>query len=210
MVRVKICGLTRQEDAEYALELGADALGFVFEPSSPRYLEPERRSLIRAIEPYAFCVAVFGKTGGLAIAGCNAVQAEDPPFSAHPDSPSMFKVIRPRSTDESVVQWDLKEWISKNSLVKPRAVVLDAFDEELYGGTGKRVDWDFAERFKALCPVPMILAGGLTPDNVADAIRKVRPYAVDVSSGVEYSPGIKDPSKLRDFIQAAREAGASP
>jgi phosphoribosylanthranilate isomerase len=202
-VKVKICGITRQEDAELAIELGADALGFVFEPNSPRCLTPAQYSMIRGIEPYVLCVAVYGQAGNAGPHGCNAVQLIDVQTLYGILNPPVFKVLRPVSSDPTVLRWQLAEWLGGQQLTV-KAVVLDAFDEHNFGGTGKTIDWDFAAAFVSISPLPVILAGGLTPDNVGEAIHKVQPYAVDVSSGVESSPGIKDPSKLRAFVQAVR------
>jgi phosphoribosylanthranilate isomerase len=204
VTRIKICGLTRQEDAELAVELGADAVGFVFEPSSPRFIPPESRSFIKNLEPYAHCVAVYGKVETPEPFGCNSIQAIEVIHGALPRRglPPIFKVMRPVGGDPKLAVAQMDEWRRGHPELNVRGTVLDSFDEQAFGGTGKKVDWKFAATFAELSPVRVILAGGLTPDNVAEAIRTVRPYAVDVSSGVESRPGIKDKQKLRDFIQA--------
>jgi len=209
LVRIKICGITRQGDAELAIELGADALGFVFEPLSPRFINPDTRFWIGRIAPYAHCVAVYGEKIDDRWSGCNSIQCIELSGVLHLELiPPVFKVVRPRSADPAVVIGELKEWLTRNPGRPIRGIVLDAFVDNAFGGTGARIDWDLAASLTRLSPKPVILAGGLTPDNVAEAIRTVRPYAVDVSSGVEVSPGIKDPVKMRDFIQAAKEAVA--
>ncbi|HTQ12081.1 MAG TPA: phosphoribosylanthranilate isomerase [Fimbriimonadaceae bacterium] len=206
-MKVKICGITRPEDAELALDLGADALGFVFEKSSPRYVAPERRFWIKESAPYAQTVAVYGPQVSGDWAGCNSIQCIDPPDVSCPELiPPVLLVVRPRFLDPSVCQMEIGNVLGKNGHFSIRGIVLDAFDDRLFGGTGKPLDWDLAAALRELLPKPVILAGGLTPDNVAEAIRRVRPYAVDVSSGVESSPGIKDSAKLRDFILAAKQA----
>jgi phosphoribosylanthranilate isomerase len=213
MVKVKICGLTRPADVELAIELGADALGFVCEPSSPRYVGPRVRELVDGVAPYTMCVGVYGRLNSDDAAFLNCVQFEDMGGSTSifasagmSHTPPVIKTVRPRSVDNVSLQLKLLEnWLAEHQ-IQPRAFLLDAYDEKSYGGTGRTTDWDFAADFVRLSSRKVILAGGLTPDNVSVAIQKVRPYAVDVSSGIESSPGVKDPVKMRDFIQAAREA----
>ncbi len=204
MTRVKICGLTRPEDVECAIDSGASAVGFVFEPSSPRFIiaasDAEAALAVPAV--YLMRVAVFGhyplrnaadvdmSRFVSLLAECNAVQSLDAPEMFHG---SRYQVVRLPS-DVSV---------DPNSV---EAVVLDAFDPASYGGTGKTLDWDLAAEFVRGFSKPTILAGGLTPDNVYDAIRIVRPYGVDVSSGVEDAPGIKDHGRIRSFLAAVAAA----
>lgn len=211
VTRVKICGLTRPEDVVAAIELGANALGFVREPSSPRFVADWDvfQELFRFLPPFDEIprVAVYrhcppeGEKHML-------LQAE----TFDPDNMrSRLVVVRPDPSlsDDLIIQR------IRDSLVQ--GVVADTFDPTMAGGTGKRLPFEFIERIRRLIPVasaneereadpPLILAGGLTSENVAEAIQKVRPYAVDVSSGVESSPGIKDHVKMRDFIQAAKRA----
>lgn len=187
MTRIKICGLTRQEDAELAAELGADLLGFIFEPTSPRFVgDPDWSPewLNRVDVPK---VAVFGVATHEAPSAFDFVQAHTWQFEpAH-----RFHVVRIGSEVEAPIpDCDL--------------ILLDAYDRHAHGGTGKTIDWGIAAEFVCNCRKPVLMAGGLTPDNVAAAVEKVRPWGVDVSSGVESSPGIKDPAKLRDFFAAIR------
>ena len=208
MTRVKICGLTRPQDVECAVEAGASAIGFVFEPTSPRFILNAERSedALNVPTGYLMRVAVFGhyplrESAGLdmskyvsLLAKCNAVQALNEPPLFHGKK---FLVIRmPANTYPKFSDVD--------------GIVIDAFDPVALGGTGKTVDWSVAADFVKNCKLPVILAGGLTPDNVGEAIRSVRPYGVDVSSGVESSPGVKDHGKVRAFIQAALAAHRSP
>lgn len=196
MTRVKVCGLTRLDDAEAALEAGANALGFVFHTSSPRYVGRHAGAIDipAALGPFALCVAVFGAvpTPPVLPTGIAAVQGEfdDSLFF----SGRRIRTLRPREGIEF-------EW---HNFQGCDAVVLDAYDPVQSGGTGRTIDWNIAAEIVRVSPVPVVLAGGLTPDNVGPAIRMVRPYAVDVASGVESSPGIKDHAKLRDFMQAVR------
>jgi len=189
---VKICGLTRQEDAEWALECGADALGFIFQPESKRFVGgTDAEDIPSRLGPFTVCVAVFGLVPpGVtlpsrfgAIQGENAVSAQ---------GVTRIEAIR--------IQGNQKP----NLEVKADAILLDAYDPNAYGGTGKTIDWNLAAEIVRKSRLPVILAGGLTPENVGEAIRIVRPYAVDVCSGVEASFGIKDKMKVRDFVQAAK------
>lgn len=193
-VFVKVCGLTRPEDAELAIAAGADALGFVHEPTSPRCIAPEDVDWISGLAG-ALKVAVFGAAiPWLAPETFDRVQGLS--SLDWPDPASFFQVLRLRQGDAAA------------SLlagpIRGTAIVLDAHSEGAYGGTGRRTDWDLAAEIVELADRPVILAGGLTPDNVADAIRVVGPFGVDASSGLEASPGVKDPAKLRDFIRTAK------
>ena len=192
-VRVKICGLTSASDAEWALECGADALGFVFQPESKRFVGAfDAERVPDSLGPYALCVAVFGVVPAqLALpTSYAAVQGERCGQASGFRRIEAVRIGGARMTDLGAIDAD--------------AVLLDAYDERAYGGTGKTIDWGIAAEIVAQSELPVILAGGLDPDNVANAIRTVRPYAVDVCSGVEASAGVKDRAKVRDFIQAAK------
>ena len=203
MVRVKICGITNIEDAVLAVEAGADALGFVFSPS-PRQITPHDAShIIAALPPFVARVGVFvdeplEKVKNL-VAFCplDLVQlhGQEGPEYCLEVAPRAIKAFRVQ--DESV--------LTLLPSYRVCAYLLDSFVSGLAGGTGQTFDWSIARRAGTLGPV--ILSGGLTPENVARAIREARPYAVDVSSGVEARPGKKDHHKLRAFIQAVRTAG---
>ena len=197
MTRVKICGITRFEDAMLAVELGADALGFIFEPSSPRYLR-EVPEWVRSVPPYVAKVAVYGK-----------LPLEFPPLGFHTVQGLGWTEAH-RNSDYArvgVVRLGSSQYEDemRAALQHCHAAVLDTFSPSAFGGTGQKVDWELAGEIVREVPKPVILAGGLTPDNVADAVAAVRPYAVDVSSGIESEPGLKDPVMLRDFIAAARQ-----
>ncbi|GMV35765.1 MAG: N-(5'-phosphoribosyl)anthranilate isomerase [Fimbriimonadales bacterium] len=194
MTRVKICGITRLEDALVAIEMGVHALGFVLEPSSPRYVGG-RGDLLRAVAslpPFVSTVAVYGVRGGgrsdweEAVSAVQAVEGE-------PAKP-LLRTLRLESEADIERLSDVIRGAS--------ALVLDAFHPTQMGGTGRALDWSLAAKVSAISPVPVILAGGLTPDNVAEAAYVVRPYAVDVSSGVESEPGVKDARKMEAFIRA--------
>jgi len=193
--QVKICGLTRLADAELAVELGVDALGFNLEPSSRRSIHdnPEALSIPDRLGPYVLCAAVLGPYRP-APPQFHMIQCVDdlPKSETRP----RLKVVRvgPDETVETILA----------RIGDRAAVLLDAFDTKMYGGTGRRVDWALAAEVVVRCQAKVILAGGLTPENVAAAIQWVRPYAVDVSGGVEAEIGVKDAGKLRAFVQAAK------
>ncbi len=195
-VRVKICGLTRPKDAELAIELGADAIGFVLERSSPRFVGDGDLEWISALPPFPLKIAVLGVVDqAIPNAVFDLVQGVEWKVLTEP-APKRIHVIRSR-------EGQLPEDVMLDT-VPASAILLDGYSDQSYGGSGKRVDLSFAIEFVGKSKLPIILAGGLTPDNVGEIVLAVRPFAVDVSSGIEQSKGIKDPIKMRDFIQAAK------
>ncbi len=212
-LRIKICGVTTPEDVRVCADAGADAVGLNFHPASPRYLDPKQsQPIIRAIPPLMSAVGVFvaiPMRQATAISyqlGLRAVQwygeqrelSDAFPFSLI----ASFRVKDRKSLAE--ISTYLEMCRSFGNL--PSAILVDAYVEGAMGGTGHKAPWDLLADFKP--GVPLILAGGLTPENVGDAIRIVRPAGVDVASGVETSPGRKDPHKVKAFIASAREAAA--
>jgi phosphoribosylanthranilate isomerase len=203
--RIKICGVTRLEDAQRAAALGAAALGFNFYPPSPRYIQPvAARAIVRRLPPFVTAVGVFANetdaghvTSVAREAGVTTVQMHGPAF------PDLHELL---SGFTLVVAVAVREGFKPEELgkIESNAYLLDAFDPDRPGGTGKTFDWKAAREAKQYGPI--ILAGGLTPANVARAVREVRPFAVDVASGVESAPGIKDPAKLRAFFAAVADA----
>jgi phosphoribosylanthranilate isomerase len=205
VTRIKICGITNLEDALWAANLGANALGFVF-ARSPRKISPQKACRIMAkLPPFIFSVGVFVNETTekikKVIETCqlNAIQLhgeESPQFCQK--FRNRIKVIKAfRIKDAS----DLKDLLRYDV----DAYLLDTFSSTAYGGTGRTFNWDLAVKAKKILKNrPLILSGGLNPENVREAIRKVQPYAVDVSSGVECSPGKKDEVLLKKFIQAIR------
>ena len=198
-VKIKICGITNEADALAAVHAGADALGFIFYKDSPRYVEPERvAGIVAELPPFVVPVGVFVnasveevnevcETTGLQVAQLHG--NESPGFCDRLDRP-VIKVFRVK--DET--------WKSEAAAYSVGAVLLDTFAEDLYGGTGVTFDWRFVEG----SPHRVILSGGLNPDNVAEAVHRVRPYGVDTGSGVEREPGRKDHQKIRSFVEAVR------
>jgi phosphoribosylanthranilate isomerase len=201
---VKICGITRVEDGLAAAHGGAHAIGLVFYPPSPRCVTPaQAAAIIRALPPFVTTVGLFVDTpeqevrAVLARAPVELLQfhgAEPPDYCRQFGLPYM-KAVRVR---QGV---DLLQYASDYSDAK--ALLLDAYVDGTHGGTGRTFDWNLIPRE---LPLPIVLSGGLDPGNVADAVRRVRPWAVDVSSGVEAAKGIKDAAKIAAFITGVRNA----
>ena len=201
MPRIKICGIISIEIALAATRLGADALGFVFYPGSPRFVEPDQvRDIVAALPPFISTVGLFVDEEaarvveimthcGLDIAQLHGdIAVDELPFAER----RIIRALRVR--DETSL-----EGVAR---FKDATILLDTYVEGRMGGTGETFDWSLAARVAKTRRV--VLAGGLTPENVAEAIRVVRPYGVDVSSGVEMSPGRKDSEKIAAFIRNAR------
>ena len=203
--KIKICGITNLEDAQTAVREGADALGFIFHSQSPRFVEVNVvKSIVHQLPPFILPIGVFVNEGltivrnmmdqcGLALAQLHG--DETPSYCETLGRPVLKGIrLKDRSTFLSLAEYKGRAGV--------RGFVIDTFSESEYGGTGKVADWDLA--LEAAEAAPILLAGGLTPDNVQEAIQKVHPYGVDVSSGVEASPGKKDRTKVKAFIQAAQ------
>lgn len=201
---VKICGITRIEDALAAARCGAHAIGLVFYHSSPRYVAPGRAGeIIRALPPFVTAVGLFVDAPApevrevLAQAPVQLLQfhgAESPSFCRQFGLP-YIKAVRVRAGA------DLLQYAHDHRDAK--ALLLDTFVDGAHGGTGTAFDWSLIPR---RLPLPIVLSGGLNAENVTDAIRTVRPWAVDVSSGVEAAKGIKDAAKLAAFMSGVRNA----
>ncbi len=204
MVRVKICGITNIDDASRAADLGAAALGFIFYRGSRRYIDPrDARRIISSLPPFVSSVGVFVNQGAdeikeaAEVSGIDTVQLhgdESPEFCAM----LPYKLIKALRVKNSV-NTDQVE------LYPVRAILFDKHAEEMYGGTGKSFDWGVLTGINISKKV--ILSGGLTPENVSGAIEIVKPYGVDVSTGVEDSPGKKNHMKMRKFIEAVKNDG---
>jgi phosphoribosylanthranilate isomerase len=199
-VRIKICGITRVEDALLAVEAGADALGFVF-AESPRRITPEAAAgIIRELPPFVQSVGLVVNADPrpiLEVCPLDLIQfhGEEPPEAVASAPCRAIKAFRVRRKD------DLS---ALDRYPNVAAFLLDAYVPGLAGGTGHRFPWELATIARSRTPRPIIVAGGLTPENVAECVRATTPYAVDVSSGVEQEPGRKDPERLRAFIREAR------
>jgi phosphoribosylanthranilate isomerase len=203
MTRVKICGVTTVEDARLAAELGAVAIGLVFWPGSPRFVElKQAKAIVASLPPFVSAVGVFVDQIDEAVnvareVGLSAVQF-------HGDEPPGSYRALPIRVIKAVTVRDASAREEAAAIPAHATVLLDAHDRVKRGGTGRVVDWSIAAMIARDRPV--ILSGGLNADNAADAVRAVAPYAIDVSSGVERAAGRKDPAKLRELFAALRAA----
>ncbi len=220
-MKVKICGITNLEDALVAAEAGADYLGFIFYPPSPRAIEPEAaRAIVAQIRQTMpnppLMVGVFVNETAPSIAqilddyGLDLAQLsgeELPSLAGDAQSPiygRAYKAIRPATAAEAEVE---AEWyaVQSSSVMRHPSLLVDTYHPTLRGGTGVAVEWGIVVYLFEHTP-GIMLAGGLRPDNVAAAVRQLRPFAVDVASGVEAFPGKKDHDKVRAFIANAQTA----
>lgn len=203
MTRIKICGITRRQDALTAAEAGADALGFIAVAGSPRYVDPQQYFELTCCDPlppFVQCVVVVQRPGEEEEYCPDYTQHyEDTPEASRATGFAHTRIRAFRMRGEST----LSEIAAYADPVG--AILLDTYHKTMLGGSGETFDWTLAARAKASTNRPVILSGGLTPDNVKEALDAVRPYAVDVASGVEASPGVKDHAKIKAFIRAVRE-----
>ena len=209
MTRVKICGITNSEDALAAVRLGTDALGFIFVEGTPRYIEPKQAEEITSqVPPFITRVGVFDDRSPEEIRkiaeSCrlDALQIHVDDMSQDYSNLAKRRIIKVcRVKDEASLHNALSPQGLKSSRVD--ACLLDTYSKNKLGGTGTTFDWSLAVKAKSIVgpTFPIILSGGLNPDNVAEAIKRVEPFAVDVGSGVEERPGKKDHDKLSRFIE---------
>jgi phosphoribosylanthranilate isomerase len=212
-LRVKICGATRPADVAACAGAGVDAVGINFHPGSPRYVDPRNaQPILRSIPPLMAGVGVFVNQPFRQVAalayqlGLRGVQCHGDP--GEPEDAFPFSLVPAFRVRDRQSLADIETYLARCRAVGrlPGAVLVDAHVEGLHGGTGRTAPWELLIDFKP--GVPLILAGGLTPENVAEAVRTVRPDGVDVASGVEFAPGQKDPAKVRAFVANARAAAA--
>lgn len=209
-MRIKICGITSYEDAHTACDAGADMLGFNFYPGSPRYISPQAAGRVierlRAAGAPVAMVGVFVDERAEAIRrvaeACSLdlvqLSGDEPPAVVEALKGKAFKALRPASLAEAEAD---AEWYGGVGVAEP-SFLLDSKRAGKYGGTGELGDLDVAAKLAESYRV--LLAGGLTPENVADAVARVQPWGVDVASGVESAPGRKDAARVRQFVRAAR------
>ncbi len=215
-LRVKICGITNETDACQAAELGADAIGLNFYKGSPRYITPANaESIMRILPPFVEPVGIFVSTEFrpvieiVAKLRLQTIQLHWPDecfFFAYDTRICSIPAFSVSDNNDLQTVRNYLDRCKQEKVKPPRAILVDARVPGQYGGTGKTAPWNLLADFRP--GVPLILAGGLTPENVAEAVRIVRPYGVDVASGVEKSPGQKDADKMKRFIETAREAAA--
>lgn len=201
--RIKICGLTRPQDVEAAAGAGADAVGFVLYERSPRHVSLERLSeLVRALPPFVTPVLLFVNAGAERVAAAlQRVPQALLQFHGDETPEQCLAHRRPYIRAARMAPGlDLLKFCSQ--FQSAQAILVDTHSAG-YGGSGKVFDWSLLPPH---VPCPLVLSGGLTPANVAEGIARAHPWAVDVSSGVEQSPGVKDPELIRRFVQAVREA----
>jgi len=197
--RVKICGITRVEDGAAACAAGADAIGLVFYPPSPRAVDIETALCIRrALPPFVTVVGLFVNASAETVAEtAERVHLDLLQFSGD-ESPAQCALFDRPYMKAIHVNGDVDLRAASRRYAGAKALLLDTHDDKLWGGSGRTFDWDVVPPDMAL---PVVLAGGLTPTNVADAVRRLRPYGVDVSGGVEQAPGIKDAARIAEFIE---------
>ena len=201
MTRIKICGITNRRDALAAAQAGADALGFIGVPGGPRFVGAQQFFEITENLPiFVQSVLVVQRPEDAADYLAHYVQHyEDTIDKSRVRRGASWRIKAFRMRDESTLA-DIAAYPYPVG-----AILLDTYHHDKLGGSGETFNWDLAARAKTLTDRPIILAGGLTPENVPDALEAVRPYGVDVSSGLEASPGVKDHAKIRAFIRAVRE-----
>lgn len=202
MIRVKVCGITNLEDALKVVYYGADAIGFIFHKKSPRYVSPSKaRKIIEGLPPFVTPVGVFVNQKERAVRDvCKFTRISTVQFHGDEDTVYCkrfkdFKIIKAFRIGLDFSPMMVNKY-------KVDAVLFDAYQEDLYGGTGKTFKWDLIKNEKVNKPV--ILSGGLNPENIFEGIETIKPFGVDVSSGVEKMPGIKNPKLIRAFFEAIK------
>lgn len=204
MTRVKICGITNIEDALLAAELGADALGFIF-AESPRRISPQdARAIILKLPPLIKTVGVFVNEEPAVIKEIKEACGLDLIQLHGDESPDLCRDLMPHSIKAFRIQNDKDLQAIEKYRGAVRTILLDTFQRGKSGGTGRTFDWSLAKKAKE-AGIPLILAGGLGPDNIREAITTVHPYAVDVNSGIEKRPGKKDPVLMRKLMEKIRD-----
>ncbi len=202
-MKIKICGITSKQDAFAAVELGVDALGFIF-AKSPRRIEPEKaRAIINSLPPFVKIIGVFVNEAPAKIREITEYCALDMIQFHGDETPDDCNKFMPRA----VKAFQLKDESTLEQMNlysgKIRALLFDAFSKDKRGGTGKTFDWNLAIKGKDL-GMPIILSGGLNPSNIEEAIKTVKPYAVDVNSGIEISPGKKDHVLMKQLFEVIK------
>jgi phosphoribosylanthranilate isomerase len=204
VTRIKMCGMTSVADALMAVEAGADAIGLIFWPGSTRAVDVERaQAITRALPPLVSVVGVFvDETPDRVRTVADAVGLSAVQLHGREDVADWARFPRPVLKAMPLEAYADSPWKTARA-----AILVDAHDPVTIGGTGRTIDWEAARAIAATRP--LVLAGGLRPENVADAVATVAPWGVDVASGVERAPGVKDPDRVRAFVAAVRAADAA-
>ncbi|MDP2752125.1 MAG: phosphoribosylanthranilate isomerase [Rhodocyclaceae bacterium] len=203
--RIKICGITREEDLDAVLSAGVDAVGFVFYPKSPRYLTPLRAAqLAHRVPPFVARVGLFVNEDRESVASTLAIVPLDTLQFHGEETASYCEQFNKPYLKAARVKPELDLLEYARSFLSAQALLLDAYVSD-YGGAGQTFDWSLIPEN---LPLPVILSGGLTAKNVKEGIDRLRPWAVDVSSGVEMSKGIKDAAQIAAFVAAVKSADA--
>ena len=200
--RIKFCGITRAADADTAARLGADAIGLVLAPGSPRFISPQQAAIIRARMLAPVQVVTLFSNAAASVVRDALEEVQPDLLQFHGDESPQYCASFGRPYWRAVPMGsavDLGEWERRFSTAT--ALLLDAHGAGGQGGQGRAFDWTATRATR-----PYVLAGGLTPDNVGEAVRRLRPSMVDVSSGIESAPGIKDEDKMQRFVEAVRKA----
>ncbi len=209
MIRIKICGITRASDARVAVDLGADAVGLIFAPSQRRVSPRQARAILAVVPPHVLSVGVFVNQSPVLIRSLVAELGLDRIQLHGGEAPGMIRNFPARRVIYAVRPKAGSAWPLRDPRPAAGALLVDAYVPGAFGGTGRLANWAYARHLKKFGK-PVILSGGLNPRNVGEAMRRVNPDMVDVSSGVESRPGIKSRSALRAFIQAVRRADHRP
>lgn len=209
--RIKVCGMTDEKEAEAAVEAGVDALGFIFVRSSPRYVDPEKaKEIVKKLPPFVDAVGVFvdeeAEVVNEIVQFCGLTMAQ------------LHGTESPKYCDEISTRV-IKAFRLKKEFARPEdapyydpfygvvsGYLLDTYHEKIAGGTGETFDWNIVNDMRP--PGPVILAGGLTPENVAEAITKTSPFAVDINSGVEFEPGRKDVARIVKVVEEVKRVNS--
>jgi len=206
MAKVKICGITNLEDALLSAKFGADALGFNFYEKSPRYISPENaREIIEKLPPETLKVGVFVNEDLEKIVEIAEIAKLDALQLHGEETPEFVRELKEKTNLEIIKAFRVLPGFKPDDVLKHNAdaILLDAYSRHEHGGTGETFDWEIAKKVRKIFP-KMYLAGGLSPENIADAVSTVKPFAVDACSLLEHEKGIKNSEKVKEFIFSAK------
>jgi len=204
MFRVKVCGITNERDALFASRFGADALGFIFYPKSPRKISPQKcEQILKKISPFVLRIGVFvNEKKETVIKILDRCRLQALQFHGE-EAPSYCNFFKKRALVIKGFRLKDKKVLNKMTKYEVDAYLIDAYDPHIVGGTGKNIDLKLAVEAGAL-KRPLILSGGLNPENILFYLKKIKPQAVDAASGIEIKPGLKDIKKMKTFIKRVK------